>query len=140
MKIIYDIIRGNIILRYLIAGGTAASVDIIILVILKSFLHIWYITSAVLAFIVAFGVSFTLQKYWTFKDRRKNQTHRQAALYLAFALINLVVNTVLMFFFVDVVHLWYLSAQILSGLLIAIESFLIYRTFIFKEGLLQEFT
>jgi putative flippase GtrA len=54
--------------KYVVSGGSAAIVDIVALYVFTDLFGIWYILSAILAFISAFFVSFLLQKYWTFKD------------------------------------------------------------------------
>jgi putative flippase GtrA len=119
--------------KYVIAGGTAAAVDIGILYILTDLAHIWYLLSAVLAFAVAFVVSFTLQKFWTFRDRSTENLHAQAGLYLAVALFNLCLNTALMYLLVDIFDIWYVFSQIFVGIFIASFSFFIYRIFVFKQ-------
>ena len=60
-------------IKYLIAGGTAASVDLSLLYFFTDILKIWYIISACLAFSVAFFVSFFLQKILNFKKKKKKQ-------------------------------------------------------------------
>ena len=48
-----NIFQKNIILRYLISGITAASTNIILLYIFTDILHIWYLYSSALSFILA---------------------------------------------------------------------------------------
>ena len=115
------------LLRYLAAGGTAAIVDIGLLYVFTDLFNIHYLWSAVWAFVGAFFVSFLLQKFWTFQDTNTDRMHVQMALYLFIALLNLLLNTFLMYLFVDKVHMWYIAAQILASGLIACESFFISR-------------
>ena len=123
------------LLAYLFSGGSAALVSLSILYFLTDILGWWYLASTVVAFCVAFMVSFLLQKYWTFRDTSKDDGHRQKMLYLFVALANLVLNTGLMYFFVDIVHIWgeHMIAQILTSAILAIESFFVYRAFIFRK-------
>ncbi|HEY4482775.1 MAG TPA: glycosyltransferase [Candidatus Paceibacterota bacterium] len=120
------------LVKYVISGGSAAFVDIFSLYVLTEWLGLWYLISAGLAFLVAFWVSFFMQKHWTFQDGSA-QSRKQAVVYFGVALVNLGVNTLLMFFLVDLVHLWYVFAQMITGGLIAFSSFFIYRKFIFKK-------
>lgn len=119
--------------RFVIAGGTAAFVDLVLLYFFTDILGIWYLISACLAFSIAFFVSFFLQKFWAFKDNGKEHIHKQMALYFIIALANLIFNACLMYIFVDIVKIWYLLAQIFASGLIAIESYLIYKFFIFNQ-------
>lgn len=120
-------------LKYLVAGSTAAVVDVGLLYVFTDLLHIWYIISAVIAFVFAFCVSFTLQKFWTFRDGSVSDIHVQLGKYLVAAILNLILNTALMYLFVDVFHVWYIFSQIIIGLTIAVGSFFVYKKFIFKQ-------
>jgi putative flippase GtrA len=123
------------VLAYLFSGGTAAFVSLCTLYVLTDLVGWWYLLSAMVSFLGAFWVSYLLQKYWTFRDNVKDENHKQKTLYFIVALINLSFNTALMYFFVDIVHIWgeHMVAQILTSSIIAVESFFVYRRFIFKR-------
>lgn len=118
--------------RYLISGGSAAVVDLLALHIFVKCFSMWYVLAAILAFLIAFGVSFTLQKFWTFKDVSKKVTS-QVTVYFIVSVINLGINTLLMYIFVDYVHVHYLLSQIIASGILAISSYFIYSSFIFFE-------
>lgn len=127
------ILKHSQIIKYIISGGTAAAVNILFLYIFTDFFGIWYLYSGVISFIIAFGVSFLLQKFWTFQDKATHNVHKQATIYLIVSILNLVWNTFLLYIFVDVIHMWYLLAQICAGAIVALSSFFIYKKFIFKQ-------
>jgi len=91
--------------------------------------------SAIMAFILAFGVSFTLMKFWTFSDSSQEDLHMQIVAYLFVAIINLILNTFLVYAFVEWISLYYIFAQIVASALIAIESFFVYQNFIFRKNI-----
>jgi glycosyltransferase involved in cell wall biosynthesis/putative flippase GtrA len=122
------------IVKYLIAGGIGTAVNLSFLYFFTGVLDIWYLISAVLAFIISFFVSFFLQKFWTFKDGNKEMIYQQMKIYLLVALGNLALNTVLMYIMVDGFKLWYMLAQFIANGLIAIESYIVYRTFVFIKA------
>ncbi|MEK7169916.1 MAG: GtrA family protein [Patescibacteria group bacterium] len=119
--------------RYLVAGGTAAMVDLGLLYIFTDFFLIHYLWSAIWAFIVSFFVSFLLQKFWTFQNTETDRMHVQMTVYFLVAVANLALNTLLMYLFVDYFHIWYVLAQVLASGLIACESFFISRHIVFKR-------
>ncbi len=119
--------------RYVVSGGTAAFVDLFLLFVLTSLAHIWYLASAIVAYIVAFGVSFTLQKYWTFRDRSSDRVRTQAAVYFFISGANLCINTGLVYIFVDVAHINYLLSQVIAAAIVACESYFAYQIFVFKK-------
>jgi len=122
----------QMIFRYLVSGGTATVVDIGLLYAFTRYAGLWYLASAVLAFIIAFGISFFLQKFWTFRDRSIDEMHRQASLYLGISLFNLGVNTLLVYLFTDFCHLWYIFSQVIAAGLVALSSFFLYKYWVFR--------
>jgi putative flippase GtrA len=129
------------ILKFLISGGTAAVVDLGVLYLLSDVYINWYtglieksnavLIAAVVAFVFAFGVSFSLQKFWTFDDPSTDVIHSQLAMYLVLALCGLAVNTFFMYVLLNYTGLHYLAAQILASALIAVGNFFAYKHFIF---------
>lgn len=127
------VLRYKTIVKYLISGSTAAFVDLGLLFVFTDIFGVWYLLSAIIAFIFAFFTSFYLQKFWTFSDRRTEGLTRQMTLYFVVAVANLILNTALMYVFVDFIGVHYFISQIIVALLIACGSFFVYRNLIFKK-------
>ena len=121
-----------VLIRYIISGGTSAFVDLFFLFILNTVLSIHYLLSATIAFLMAFGVSFTLHKFWTFKTDAVHNTRRQIIQYLLASLFGLSLNTLLMYIFVDHFHIFVLLSQIFAGIMVACCTFFISRHLVFK--------
>jgi len=128
------------IIKYLIAGGTGTAVNLVLLYFFTDILDIWYLVSACLAFVLSLLVSFFLQKFWTFDDTGRDAMHRQMMAFLLVATINFFLNGLLMVLFVEVFKAWYMLAQFLINGLIAIESYFVYKLFIFNQGVKPEKT
>ncbi|MEK7480176.1 MAG: GtrA family protein [Patescibacteria group bacterium] len=120
-------------IRFCIAGGFAFSVNLTVLYILTDVFHIYYLVSTVGAFLVAFSISFLLQKLWTFKDSSRDRLHIQLPLYLGMQVISITLNASLMYVFVEYLFIWYLFAQAIIAPMLAIVIFFINRTYIFKR-------
>lgn len=121
----------HVAVRFFISGGTSAFVDLVLLYLLNSVLGMHYLTSAILAFIGAFGVSFTLHKFWTFKSHGES-ARKQVIMYLGTSLFGLFMNTLLMYVFVDYLNFMVLGAQVIVGLIVAVFSFFLSHNFVFK--------
>lgn len=115
------------VLRYIISGLTASAVMLGSLVFFREILGIWYLYSSTLAFILAFIISFLLQKFWTFRNLSVSNAHKQMVLFLIVSLINLGINGLGMFILVDKIGIWYFISQIFVTAFIAIWSFFAYR-------------
>lgn len=125
--------RAYHIVRYLISGGTAAISNISFLFLLVHFLSVHYLYASVIAFVMSIAVSFTMQKFWTFQDTPLHDVHVQFTRYLVVLLVNLALNTLLMYIFVEKAGLWYLYAQILATALVAIVGYFGYTYFVFRD-------
>lgn len=121
------------VFRYLVSGGTAAALDLSILHVLVEYVHIWYIFSAIVAYLIAFFASFILQKFWTFRETSKDKMHVQMVMHFCLGMINLLINTGALYLLVDYAHLHYMFSQILISGVLAIASFFVYKMFIFKQ-------
>ena len=140
-KVIVSLIRNekrgifgkNILLRYLVAGITGASTQIGLLYVFTDIVGLWYIYSSLLAFLIAIIISFTLQKFWTFADGEIKKAHYQFAYYMGVAVLGIFINTIFMYIFVSIFGIWYILAQIITGGIIAVFNFIMYKFFIFNR-------
>ena len=118
--------------KYVCVGSVVVAVNVSLLYSFTEFFHIYYLVSAVLAFCVAFLVSFFLQKFFTFKDVSTGQeASKQMAFYLSLQIANLVANMTLLYALVEYLGIWYILAELIIALGLAVATFLISRRFIF---------
>lgn len=126
--------RLHLLSKYVVSGGSSAGVNLGTLYLLTEYAHVYYLQSAVLAFVIAFLISFILQKFWTFRDMRKEVLHWQMLWFLGLSLANLLVNTSLIYILVEYLRLWYVAAAVVSGALLAVSNFFIYKHVIFTNA------
>lgn len=127
----------GIIFRFIVSGGVAAVIDLGVLYVLTAYVGFHYLTSVAVAFITAFIASFTLQKFWTFRDHSTENIHQQSIFYFVVSLANFFLNTYLVYVSVEKIHIHYLVAQLLVGGMIACLSFVLCKYVIFVQ---QEIT
>lgn len=121
------------ILRYGISGSVSAFTHLGALYVLTDIVGIWFVTANVLAFCAGLVVSFSLQKLWTFGDTRTQKVHHQALWYTLVQLVSLGIDTVLLYVLVAYAGWWYLGAQFLLLILLAVGNFFIFNKVIFKN-------
>ncbi len=124
--------KKRLVIKYIVAGGTAAVVDIGALYFFKDVLDLPLRLSVALAFLVGFTASFILQKFWAFEEKSTDRVHAQAVLYFIVSAVNFFLNIIFVSLLVEVFGLWYILAKIIVSGLIAFVSFFIYKIFIFK--------
>lgn len=121
------------LLRYLMSGATAAASNIALLYLLVHFGGMHYLYASVIAFLASVAVSFTLQKFWTFRDRFTHDVREQFTRYSVVVLVNLTLNTGLMYALVDWAALWYVLAQVITTSVVAVVGYIGYKRFVFRE-------
>jgi putative flippase GtrA len=125
-KIYYSLISIPIIykyktkLKYVSLGLFGEIVDFVLLFILTSFLNVFYILSAVIAYLVGMFANFYLHKNFTFKYHTKNLWGSLSSFfkYAMISITGLIVTIFLMSVFVELVGLYYLLAKLLAGIIV----------------------
>lgn len=121
------------LIRFIVSGGIATGVNLGCIFILTHYAGLWYLYSSVIAFGLAFGISFALQKLWTFQDRSSEHVHTQAMLFLGIILLGLGLNTAILYALVEFIGIHYLAGQLISGCFIAVFNFFSYKHIVFIE-------
>jgi putative flippase GtrA len=121
------------LVRFFISGGTGATVHLGVLALLVEFAGLYPVIASAGGFLVAFSVSFTLQKFWTFQDHDTAAAPRQMAIYFGIQVTNLFLNMLLMYLLIEVAHVQYVVAQIGTIGVIAIEAYFLYTKFVFGK-------
>ncbi len=98
------------VVKFVLSGTGAALVHISILYMLTEYFGLWYIASATVGWIIAFFVSFALQRFWTFGDRPSRAGH-----VLQYGLLqagNIVLNALGVAILTEYLSLWYIASQV----------------------------
>lgn len=129
--------KNRIFIKYISAGFVAAMVDLASLYIFVEYIFYHrYLIAATSAFIFAFVFGAILQKFWTFQDKDTSGMGFQFILYIILAVVNLALNLLLIFIFIEVFDLWYLLAQLIAMAILASMNFVLYSRFVFKKSLM----
>lgn len=118
---------------YSLVGGITNCIEIGFLFILVEVMHFWYLLAAVIVFTFGSMFSFTLRKVFVFKKKCFYSIYKQFASYIFIFLIGLVVNSIIMTFFVEILKVYYVFAYIMSVLITGVVGFLWNKKVTFKE-------
>lgn len=119
------------VLKFFMTGLIGISVNLGVFHVLYV-VGVPYLAGSIAGFSVALFIGFVLQKHWTFQDRSQEPVHTQFALYSTLALGNLAFNTGIVYVLIDKLGVYYLFAQTVGAAIIALDSFFVYKFFIFK--------
>ena len=120
-------------IRYLVVGVTSVITNLgIYTLLLKSF-HVWYIAAAIMSFLCGAIVSFTLQKFWTFKQFSLHKVHHEIFFYLSIIAFNALANSFILFILVEKFIEGKVVANIIANVITAVWSFFAHRAITFKN-------
>jgi putative flippase GtrA len=122
------------VLKYLASGGMGIVVNLGTLHLLADVVGLYYLLSSFLAVSFSTVVGFLLQKFWTFEARGSGGTAGQFGLYVAVAVMNIALNTLIVYVLVDHLGFHHLLAQFIGAGLVAVSSFIIYKKVIFSDN------
>jgi putative flippase GtrA len=114
----------SLLFRYGVSGGLGVVANILTFSFLVDWMKIWYVYGAVGAFVVAYVVTFSLHKWWTFKATASSRTVTQGMLYLFSALSSLCVTVAVLYVLVDWFNFWPTFAQCIALGVTALLSFI----------------
>ncbi|MGD8400870.1 MAG: GtrA family protein [Bacillota bacterium] len=117
-------------IKYVITGLVSFATEISLLYLFTDIMHIWYIFSNSMALLVVFVINFSLNRFWAFRSRQP--FWRQFIVSGSLFALNLVVGNLLMFFFTDVVHLYYLISKVCATGMAVTWNFFLYKYYVYK--------
>ncbi len=117
--------------KYIISGSIAFIVNITIFWLLINMTNIWYLSAATISFSISLSISFILHKNFTYKDRTIIR-YKKILLFYTTNIINVIVNSVFLYVFVEFLELNKIISLIISNIIISIYSYIIYKKIIFK--------
>jgi putative flippase GtrA len=112
-------------IKFCIVGGTGTLLNLFILFTSVEFFGLWYIYGATIAFIIVVTFNFTLNKFWTFKDKEKrgNVLAGQYFKYILVGGIGMGINILSLFILVEFFNIWYLLAELLATFIATLWNF-----------------
>lgn len=116
--------------RYAITGLIAFGVEYTTFYLLYHIFGLWYVWSNSIAMTVAFSISFTLNRFWSFKSREN--IFRQFIMYGTLFIINMIISNVVMLLLTDILGIKPLLSKLVAVGMIVCWNFVINKKVIFK--------
>lgn len=113
-----------LLFRYAISGGAGVAANLVVFGILVEYYHLGYVYGAVVGFVAAYLVTFSMHKWWTFTATAGARTMTQGTLYLVSALVGLGFTIFALRVLIDGLGMWPLVAQFIALGIVAVLSFL----------------
>ncbi|MBU5575065.1 MAG: glycosyltransferase family 2 protein [Candidatus Aenigmatarchaeota archaeon] len=109
--------------KFCIVGAFGTLLNIAVLYVLTEKLYIFYMISAVFAFVVALTSNFILNKIWTFGEKLSERTLYKYSKFFIISILALFVNLIVLYILVEYFQIWYIFSQVLAILISSIVNF-----------------
>ncbi|MGK7946886.1 MAG: GtrA family protein [Microcystaceae cyanobacterium] len=128
---IKTIINGKIF-RFLVIGGFCAGLSLLIMYAFTDLFNLHHLISTVISIIVTNFIGFYLNKYYTFKTKRK-LFWREMWKYYSVMISSYLLNLMIMYLLVDIIDIWYLYATMIIIVLLTPYNFLLHKFWSFRQ-------
>lgn len=122
------------IIKFGFVGGTAFLIDAGILFILTEFCGIHYLISGAVSFTVSVIYNYILSIKWVFDAKEGNSKVEELAVFIGLSVIGLGLNQLFMWFFVDLLHIYYMLSKIVATAIVMVYNFITRKLFIERKS------
>jgi putative flippase GtrA len=118
--------------RFILAGGSTATLDFILYWFIVQILGWHYILAVTISFVVASSVNYYISILWVFFTGKFKSKLSEYFVFLFFTALGLLLNYVILYVGIEILKFNNLNARILSILLVTIFNFITKKFIVFK--------
>lgn len=112
------------VIKFGLVGVIASLIDFGLLTMLTEFFNVYYLISAAVSFVVSTIFNYIASMRFVFESKfEKKQRHKEVIIFLVLSIIGLIVNQVMMWFFVDIMNIYYIFGKVLATVIVMIWNF-----------------
>ena len=119
--------------RYTFVGGFAFLIDFSTLFALTEYLHIHYLVSAGIAFIIGLIINYFLSVKWVFNSRSINNKWLEFGIFTLIGLVGLSLNELFIWMLTDIFLIYYLLSKIITALIVYSWNFFARKFLLFNK-------
>lgn len=118
------------ITKFAVVGGTAFIIDYFGMIFLTEVLHINYLISSIISFTLSVIYNYVLSVRWVFTVNNQLSRQKQFVIFVLLSVVGLLLNTLFMWMFTDLVHLDYRIAKFIATALVMVYNFISRKIFL----------
>lgn len=118
------------LLKFGVVGGIAFLIDYIVLFACTEWLGIYYLISSFISFTVSTVFNYIASVRWVFHVDKRKSKKKNFMTFITFSVIGLCINQVIMWFGVDVIHMYYMLVKIGATAIVMVFNFITRKLFL----------
>ena len=119
--------------RYIVVSGLSLFVDFVLLYLFTEFVGLNYLISAIIGYSFGMVVNYLLSIFWVFHTRKyKKKTMIEFTIFVIIGLLGLGLNELLLWFFTEIIMLYYLVSRLISAVIGYTWKFGVRKVILFK--------
>jgi putative flippase GtrA len=120
------------LLRSLLAGGVAFTIDWSLLFALTEFFHIHYLISSTIGFIFSLLINYFISIIWVFDKRFLNKKRVEFIIFLIIGIIGLLINSFFIWIFTEYANFHYLMSKVFATVIVFSWNFAAKKLILFR--------
>lgn len=120
------------LLKFGVVGVIAFVIDYLVLFICTEFLGIYYLISSLISFSVSTVFNYIASVRWVFDVNQERRRRKNFVLFIIFSIVGLGLNQLIMWFGVDVLHIYYMLVKIGATAIVMVFNFVTRKMFLEK--------
>lgn len=120
------------LLKFGVVGVIAFVIDYLVLFICTEFLGIYYLISSLISFSVSTVFNYIASVRWVFDVNQERKRRKNFVLFIVFSIVGLGLNQLIMWFGVDVLHIYYMLVKIGATAIVMVFNFVTRKMFLEK--------
>lgn len=109
------------VFRFLAVGGACFLLEYVLLYVLTEYAGLMYLYSSAIAFTVSLIVNYILCVFVVF--HAQHQSEKQMILFIVTSLMGLGINQLVMWFFVEIIGIWYMAAKVVASAVVMVWNY-----------------
>ena len=118
--------------RYVLSGALAYGVDYCSLIIFVEIFKIYYLTAALVAFLLGSITAYILNVRWVFDKRTFKNRYFEISIFIVIGVVGLILNQYIIWFFTENVNFHYLLSKLVATMIVVIWNFFARKYILFR--------
>ena len=118
--------------RYVLSGALAYGVDYCSLIVFVEIFKIYYLTAALVAFILGSITAYILNVRWVFDKRAFKNRYFEISIFVVIGVVGLILNQYIIWFFTENVNFHYVFSKLVATMIVVIWNFFARKYILFR--------